>query len=73
MHDAALVQIANGLQNLLDHAAGVLLRVHASVQNPVKKLPAGNSEIRNGSLIRFLDDRNGTRMRRWKTHSCMMR
>lgn len=58
MHDAALVQIANGLQNLLDHTAGVLLRVDASVQNTVKKLPTGNSESRNWSLILFLDDEN---------------
>lgn len=58
MHDAALVQIANGLQNLLDHTAGVLLRVDASVQNTVKKLPTGNSESRNRSLILFLDDEN---------------
>lgn len=53
MHDAALVQIAHGLQDLLDHTAGVLLRVHASVQDTVKKLPAGNAESRNWSLSLF--------------------
>lgn len=40
MHYAVLVQIANGLQHLLDHAAGVLLRVHAPVQYAVKELTA---------------------------------
>lgn len=49
MDDSALVQIADGLQDLLDHTAGVLLRVHASVQNTVEKLPAGNSVSRNWS------------------------
>lgn len=58
MHDAILVQIANGLQNLLDHTAGVLLRVHASVQDTVKKLPAGNAEGRKWTLIVFLDGQN---------------
>lgn len=60
MHDAALVQVADGLQNLLDHRAGVLLRVHASVQDPVEKLPAGNPESRNRGLVLLLDDPSET-------------
>lgn len=44
VHDAALVQIADGLQHLLNHSAGVLLRVHSSVQDAVEQLTAGNPE-----------------------------
>lgn len=51
MHNAALVQVANGLQNLLDHTAGVLLGVHASVQDTVKELTTRNTETRNWGLI----------------------
>lgn len=40
MHDAVLVQIADGLQHLLDHSAGILLRVNPPVQNTVKELTA---------------------------------
>lgn len=69
MHDTALVQVADGLQNLLDHTAGVLLGVHASVQNTVEKLPTGNSESRNWSWILFLDDQNEvTKMRNSQLH-----
>lgn len=64
MDDSALVQVADGLQDLLDHTAGVLLRVNASVQNTVEKLPAGNSEGRNGSLSLFLEAQNETRKMR---------
>lgn len=57
MHNAVLVQVANGPQNLLDHTAGVLLGVHASVQDTVKELAARNTETRNWGLIFFpLDD-----------------
>lgn len=69
MHDTALVQVADGLQNLLDHTAGVLLGVHAPVQNAVEKLPTGNSESRNWSRILFLDDQNEvTKMRNSQLH-----
>lgn len=40
MHNAVLVQVANGLQNLLNDAAGVLLWVHPPVQYAVKELTA---------------------------------
>lgn len=49
MHNAALVQVADGLQNLLDHTAGVLLGVHASVQDTVKELAARNARTRSWS------------------------
>lgn len=44
MHNAALVQVADGLQHLLDHPAGILLWVHPSVQDPVKELSAWNTD-----------------------------
>lgn len=73
VHDAVLVQVANGLQDLLDHTAGVLLRVHASVQDTVKELAARNTESRKWGLIFFPLDDVRMRRRRGKTHSCMIR
>ena len=43
MHDAVLVQVADSLQHLLDHAAGILLWVNPPVQNTIEKLPAWNA------------------------------
>lgn len=43
MHNAILVQIADSLQHLLDHPAGILLWVHPPVQNTVKELTTWNS------------------------------
>ena len=40
-----LMQEADRLQHLLDHPAGVLLRVDASVQDTVEELTAGNTVI----------------------------
>lgn len=67
MDDPALVQVADGLQDLLDHSAGVLLRVHASVQNAVEKLPAGNSGGRNWSWTLVPEARN-EKMRNSQLH-----
>lgn len=39
MDDAVLVQVADSLQHLLDHSAGVLLRVHPLIQDAIKQLP----------------------------------
>lgn len=50
MHDAVLVQIADGLQHLLDHSAGILLRVNPPVQNTVKELTAWNTGEKNATL-----------------------
>lgn len=47
MHDAVLMQEADGFQNLLDHPAGVLLWINAAVQNTVEQLTARNPETEN--------------------------
>lgn len=44
MDDAVLVQIADSLQHLLDHSAGIFLCVHPPVQNAVKELAPRNTE-----------------------------
>lgn len=43
MHDAILMQVADGMQHLLDHVTGVHLGVHTSVQDAVKELAAGHA------------------------------
>lgn len=48
MHNAVLVQIANGLQNLLNDTTGVLLRVDAPVQYAVKELAARHTGWKHG-------------------------
>lgn len=71
MHDAVLVQIADSLQHLLNHPAGIFLRVHPPVQNAVKELAPWNTEQEIQTLNKKLqfnfiyDVRN--------THSSMMR
>lgn len=43
VHDAVFMQVADGLQHLLDDLAGVPLSVDASVQDAIKQLTARNS------------------------------
>ena len=55
VHHPVLVQEADGLQHLLDHPAGVLLRVHAPVQDAVEELAARDAggRRRGGTNITF--------------------
>lgn len=44
VHDAVVMQVADGLQHLLDDVAGVPLSVDASIQDAIKQLAARHSE-----------------------------
>lgn len=54
MHYAVLVQVADSLQHLLDHPAGILLWVHPPVQYTVKELTAWNTGEKKSQPLQFI-------------------
>lgn len=44
MDDPHIMQILDGIQDLVDELAGISLRVEAFLYNPVEQLATGNTE-----------------------------
>ena len=61
MHDALLVHEVHGGQHLSDEVGGVLLRVGALLDNPVKQLAAGHAaeKIQTSGQVRAGQVRSG--------------
>lgn len=50
MDDPHIVQILDGIQDLVDELAGISLCVEAFLYDPVEQLATGNTEIRQSWL-----------------------
>lgn len=48
VHDAHVVQVLDGIQDLTDEHAGVFLRVEAFLDDTVEEFPAGYTGPRHG-------------------------